>query len=884
MALYQRITTDFADIDGREYTIRIYKEASSAPQIAELVSQSPGFTHEYYSDNEELWSFIKYGKLTTYLMIESASHKALIDELLTGIEGEWFIKVTYADSGEVTYFQGVILIDQATYPNQPYPYPVSITASDGLSLLQNKRIPNTGLFFDSPWNATLYNILNQFQFGDFGAFSFNTSFRFWNSRFLGYDNSDLNRDPLVYLFNAMQDLFYTDKRGGREFFTYGEVLNEICGFLHCNLVYSYGTYWLINIHERTETTLYLSKYADDFAYSKTADNTYASAGFSNEAAYDHVYSLASNGDKPEYGGMFTQKPASKLIRETNSAEGAFKKGVLTENSLHVWRPIDLGTSGSLNVPETQLGRLAEVRDGIENIRIKGKMAWYAKQLEPVASNIYEDLNNRTIYWKLRFFFVQKNTTADNFTYGSEDVYRGSDETWGTGSDYYTELSLGNVSGTTTADNILFGNRTLTAALTTDNITSVSQNGTTLSSLEGEEGWIRILDNNTVWKYLHYSDYVNATGTFTIDTTTGDEDFNSVNASIGNTLQVIQEKETFYQASFDIKANNFTNTNNLFLNAVVIGEDYQGNVIAYPLNEYEYGTAPGSQEFDTYEYSAEVQISANQDVTNITNFEFITENTNNSNNSYEIILPENKILEKEVGFYGSDSNWLKVFTPDNTTGDVTFSNRYPAGANWGTGIAGSQNSRLRRLNHGRLLAMTAEPYLMLETALRSYVGMHQQITYDSKDWIISSGVFSANEKLWDMVLLEVKTNSVVDDNTSNQGVRQLPPNNGDGIFNAGRRTADVGIFDFLALTDGETTGTVTTIQIRDGKGINLIDNATVRIYNPQTGKHESLVLDGTWNGEADITVDSIALDNTYPDGCLIQITGSDVIKYLNLLTA
>lgn len=72
--------------------------------------------------------------------------------------------------------------------------------------------------------------------------------------------------------------------------------------------------------------------------------------------------------------------------------------------------------------------------------------------------------------------------------------------------------------------------TLAAALTTDNVVSV-EFSPAVDSDTPLTGHIRVKDNNGVYRKLHYTGRVG--NVFTIDTTDGNEDFSTVNASMGN---------------------------------------------------------------------------------------------------------------------------------------------------------------------------------------------------------------------------------------------------------------------------------------------------------------------------------------------------------------
>jgi hypothetical protein len=75
---------------------------------------------------------------------------------------------------------------------------------------------------------------------------------------------------------------------------------------------------------------------------------------------------------------------------------------------------------------------------------------------------------------------------------------------------------------------------LDTTLSADNITSVVVSEA-IPSDTPSEGYIRVTDDDGFERRLHYSSW--DTSTFTIDTTDGNEDFNSVNATSGNDVYI-----------------------------------------------------------------------------------------------------------------------------------------------------------------------------------------------------------------------------------------------------------------------------------------------------------------------------------------------------------
>lgn len=79
-----------------------------------------------------------------------------------------------------------------------------------------------------------------------------------------------------------------------------------------------------------------------------------------------------------------------------------------------------------------------------------------------------------------------------------------------------------------------GQMLLSVALTTDNITTIVVKDGSEIAIPSDtplSGYLRVVDNDGFERRLHYTSWVGTT--FTIDTTDGNEDFNSVNASADN---------------------------------------------------------------------------------------------------------------------------------------------------------------------------------------------------------------------------------------------------------------------------------------------------------------------------------------------------------------
>jgi len=112
-----------------------------------------------------------------------------------------------------------------------------------------------------------------------------------------------------------------------------------------------------------------------------------------------------------------------------------------------------------------------------------------------------------------------------------------------------------------------GQLLLATALTANNITAVVVKDGTETAIPSDTpktagGYIRVVDNNGFERRLHYTTYDTATKTFTIDTTDGNEDFASVNASINNQVYIAYLDQAATAASHSYAAVHTSGTRSL----------------------------------------------------------------------------------------------------------------------------------------------------------------------------------------------------------------------------------------------------------------------------------------------------------------------------------
>jgi len=128
---------------------------------------------------------------------------------------------------------------------------------------------------------------------------------------------------------------------------------------------------------------------------------------------------------------------------------------------------------------------------------------------------------------------------------------------------------------------------LATALTTDNITEV-QITESIPADTPNDGYIRVTDNNGLERRLHYQNWENGSPNrfYNIDTNDGNEDFQSVNADIGNDIYIAYIDDLITSGT----TLSFTSVQNGSRDLVVIVRDGGGTPIKQFISAWSQGTS------------------------------------------------------------------------------------------------------------------------------------------------------------------------------------------------------------------------------------------------------------------------------------------------------
>lgn len=159
----QKYEIGIKDTKGLEWTVKIYEDGYSPPPITILTATGTPLIFEYLSDSDDLFELIH--ETNVKINVFSSSNFALAD--LYSTEDMHFLIRIY--NGATLRFEGYVNCGDYAEPYEDYPYPVTITASCGLTFLKEIKYdddgtPYTGRILES---QIILDILGKIGFTEF---------------------------------------------------------------------------------------------------------------------------------------------------------------------------------------------------------------------------------------------------------------------------------------------------------------------------------------------------------------------------------------------------------------------------------------------------------------------------------------------------------------------------------------------------------------------------------------------------------------------------------------------------------------------------------------------------------------------------------------------
>ena len=167
MALAKQFYSSFKSYNGWDYYLEIWVEGYSG-SASEISIGAGGPVITYGTDEQDRFSPILSSKLELPFMVTNTTQDAFIKNIRENFnEQDVYIHLYRASSSDYSsvapLWSGFVLMDLSSSPDLYYPYPVTLTAVDGLSLLKEIDFAKSGTA-GSYTDADMYSSNGRFTF------------------------------------------------------------------------------------------------------------------------------------------------------------------------------------------------------------------------------------------------------------------------------------------------------------------------------------------------------------------------------------------------------------------------------------------------------------------------------------------------------------------------------------------------------------------------------------------------------------------------------------------------------------------------------------------------------------------------------------------------
>lgn len=291
-----RLQSGFFSLENIEYDIEIHDLEFSGAATA-FVLGGNGFTLDYEGNEQERFNPIVSSKLTLSILIEDATQKAFIEDLVGAAENRFFIKIK--KSGILDWV-GLAITD--TYVREDRDkFFFNLTATDGLAALKTVDY-HAGLgiryFGKETLLGHLFNALNRTGIQDFynSEKFLITSSNWTEARHSLPSNSNLF--PFTQLDH--RTFYEVDKKGNTKFKSCYDVIKNICTITGTRIMMSGGCYRINQIN------YYNQPQFKEVAYDKNQNFLYAQLE-------SHGHLSGSSNNTKLGGGVYRYLPGLKEV-------------------------------------------------------------------------------------------------------------------------------------------------------------------------------------------------------------------------------------------------------------------------------------------------------------------------------------------------------------------------------------------------------------------------------------------------------------------------------------------------------------------------------------------------------------------------------------------
>jgi hypothetical protein len=202
-----------------------------------------GFTLEYETTNENLYTPLMPSKVSWKMMFQNEEQETFLNALANSYEGQFLVRILKNDE---LYWVGVLLPDVVQFEDQYYPYEFAFTAVDGLARLKSIPYPTANVVYGSA--ETLLNMvlscLGQLETSVFFTSIqdfFVNNVNWWETRHV----AAFNKDPLTLTRFNPGALYEEDSTTDEvTVFTCFQILEQICTVFGARLFLADGRWYM----------------------------------------------------------------------------------------------------------------------------------------------------------------------------------------------------------------------------------------------------------------------------------------------------------------------------------------------------------------------------------------------------------------------------------------------------------------------------------------------------------------------------------------------------------------------------------------------------------------------------------------------------------------
>ena len=244
MAYGIKYRLEFSDDLENGKKIEILKNNYSGSVLALTGSNNPVIIN--WESNDNIYSPIKGSTCTINLFDTDSS---AYDNFYEADEREYQVKIYYKDSSNnyQIFWIGWLLTDQFSEAVISKPYPISLTAYDGLGLLKGYPMPTGVNVYSKTFLYYIHTILN----------NLNLELDIYVSNDILQSSANAGTYTLYDQINTQQLAFFKDGFGLR---SSGAVLEAILKYTNARIFQSYGKWYIINNSSYSEQSVKNSSY------------------------------------------------------------------------------------------------------------------------------------------------------------------------------------------------------------------------------------------------------------------------------------------------------------------------------------------------------------------------------------------------------------------------------------------------------------------------------------------------------------------------------------------------------------------------------------------------------------------------------------------------